>query len=66
MRLNLHVTTKNPVHTRAVLFIDGANCGELCVFTKDIGQLVDIIRTGCDAYDGEMQFITNHVPDELS
>jgi hypothetical protein len=32
------------------------------VFTKDIGQLVDVVQTGCDAYDGEVEFETNHEP----
>lgn len=47
MKIHLHYHDSNETHTRITVFIDGANCGELCLNTKDIVTFQLIICAGC-------------------
>lgn len=47
MKVHIRYHDVNAVHTRVTVFIDGANCGTLCINTKDDFAFQSIIQKGC-------------------
>ena len=46
MKIHIRFEGSNPTHTRMTFFLDGKNCGRLCVGTEDVVTLSMILRNG--------------------
>lgn len=46
MKIHLRADSTNPEHTRFTTFIDGKNCGQLCMGTKDAVTFYMIVQNG--------------------
>jgi hypothetical protein len=49
MKLHLRANETNAKHTRLTLFVNGANCGELCLLNAEAIWLCHILSKGTDA-----------------
>jgi len=47
MKIHLRADCYNPRHTRITVFLDGANCGQLCMPNEDAGNFHQIVSLGC-------------------
>lgn len=55
MRLHLREDSRNPKHTRLTLFINGANCGSLCLDTADADDFKKVVETGAAQHHSYQQ-----------
>ncbi len=46
MKIHLKADSTNPEHTRFTVFIDGKNCGQLCMGTADARGFYMIMQNG--------------------
>lgn len=62
MRFHIRVDESSPTRCRLTLFIDGANCGQLTVNSKEALEFVSLVKHGCDtdghAFEFSPLFIT--------
>lgn len=58
MKIHLRFDASNAEHTCATLFLNGKNCGQLCMGTEDVVVFHDILAVGCRAVD---QFVSSGV-----
>lgn len=49
VKLHLRFDDVNSVHTRATLFVNGANCGQLCLRNAEAIWLHHILNKGCSS-----------------
>ena len=50
MEIHHRIDDSNLRHTRFTTFIDGANCGQLCMLTKDVPAWFMIVRHGASLH----------------
>jgi len=58
MRIHLKATEADGTHTRFTVFVDGVNCGELCMLEHEAILFHDIIRHSTWKLDSD-EFITS-------
>jgi len=46
MNIHLRADHTNPEHTRFTVFIDGKNCGQLCLGTEDARSFYMLVQNG--------------------
>lgn len=46
MRLHIKIDDENEVHTKITIFIDGANCGQLCLSSGDWPVVKNVLSEG--------------------
>jgi hypothetical protein len=46
VKIHLRCDHSDSVHTHVTLFIDGANCGQLCLATEDLFHFQKILSEG--------------------
>ena len=47
MKVTLRATSTNAQHTRAIVFLNGVNCGELCMKPEEAVAFYMIVQNGC-------------------
>ena len=47
MKIHIRYDDSNKLHTRFTLFLNGANCGQLCTRTDEACNLHQLISSGC-------------------
>lgn len=47
--VHIRYDTGNPEHQHLTVFIDGKNCGKLCLGQSDVALFDALISKGCDA-----------------
>lgn len=47
MKIHMRFDDSNPTHTRFTIFIDGKNCGQLCMGTEESVRFHNIVNDGC-------------------
>jgi len=50
MKIHVRIDESNPTHTRMTLFLNGQNCGQLCVGTEDIPTMKRVFANGMNPY----------------
>lgn len=53
MKIHMRFDASNAEHTRITLFINGANCGQLCVRTDDAVHLHMVLAYGLNMPEDE-------------
>ncbi len=46
MKIHLRADSTNKEHTRFIIFIDGKNCGEVCMGTQDARKFSNALQNG--------------------
>lgn len=47
MKIHLRADKTNAVHTHFTVFVNGQNCGQLCMGVDDAGAFHQIVSLGC-------------------
>ena len=55
MKIHLRFNESNSEHTRVTIFVNDANCGELCLRTSEVGSFHQIVSMGCVGRDDEFK-----------
>ena len=53
MKIALRADAADGTHTRFTVFINGANCGQLCMLEKEAVDFYFIVHNGCNTKLGD-------------